>query len=229
MGWWRGTVCGSPPTEEIGVKLVERWMMALAIGALPPMVGLLAGWWGTFAFLPDGGVAIAGIAGFVAGLLLDVRYLGQWMRRAQDSPIWIWCAVYLIYSIGVFGFFMGVPAFNLLLAMPAGVLLGGRLARERAVGDQVMRSARGASAFTTAVLAAACAASAVLALNDPYTAANLEGMLRLGFHVTRPMVLGLILVGGSALLAAQWGLTASVVRWAHSRLAARPSPQSVTT
>ena len=211
------------------MKLVERWVMALAIGALPPMVGLLAGWWGTFAYLPDGGVAIAAIAGFGAGLFLDARYLGQWMRRAQDSPIWIWCAVYLAYSIGVFGFFMGVPAFNLLLALPAGVLFGGRLARERATADQVVRSARGACTFTTAVLAAACAISAWLALNDPYTAANLEGMLRLGFHVTQTMVLGLILVGGSALLAAQWGLTGAIVRWAHSMLAARPSPQSVTT
>jgi hypothetical protein len=148
-------VRGSPPKDEIGVMLVERWVMTLAIGALPPMVGLLAGWWGTFAFLSDGGVAIAGIAGFVAGLLLDARYLGQWMRRAHDSPIGMWCAVYLAYSIGVFGFFKGVPAFNMLLALPAGVLLGGRLACVRATGDQVLRSARGASAFTTAVVAAA--------------------------------------------------------------------------
>jgi hypothetical protein len=64
----------------------------------------------------------------------------------------------------------------------------------------------------------------LLAWNDPFSAANLEGMLRLGFHVTRPMVLGLILVGGSALLIVQCGLTGAVVRWAQCRLAARPSP-----
>jgi hypothetical protein len=217
-------VRGRPPIEEIGVKLVERWVMALAIGALPPMVGLLAGWWGTFAFLPNGRVAMAGTAGFVAGLFLDARYLGQWMRGAQDSPIWIWCAVYLIYSIGVFGFFMGVPAFNLLLALPAGALLGGRLARERARGDQVLRSARGASAFTTAILAAACADSAWLALSDPYTAGNLEGMLGLSFEVTRPMILSLIVIGGSGLLALNWVLTGVAVRWTHARLAVGSSP-----
>jgi hypothetical protein len=63
-----------------------------------------------------------------------------------------------------------------------------------------------------------------LALDDPFNAGNLEGVLRLEFHVTRPMGLGLILVGGSALLIVQCGLTGAVVRWAHSRLAARPSP-----
>ena len=209
------------------MRLVERWVTALVIGTVPPMVGLLAGWWATFAFLPEGGVAIASFTGFAAGLLIDARYLGRWMRRAQDVPIWIWCPVYLLYSVGVFGFFMGVPAFNLLLALPAGVLLGGRLARQRASGDQVFRTARGASAFTTAVLAAVCAASAVLALIDPFTSGNLEGMLGLGFQVTRPMVLGLILVGGSTLLAAQWWLAGAVVRWAHSRLSAQPSPQAV--
>ncbi len=69
----------------------------------------------------------------------------------------------------------------------------------------------------------------MLALTDPYTAGNLEGMLGLGFQVTQPMVLGLILVGGSMLLAAQWWLTGAVVRSAHSRLCALPSPQAFGT
>ncbi|RPI39154.1 MAG: hypothetical protein EHM59_22405 [Betaproteobacteria bacterium] len=206
------------------MRHIERWVMALVIGAVPPVVGLLAGWWGTFAFLPEGGVAIASMIGVAAGLLFDALFLGRWIRRAQDAPLWAWCAVYLTYSIGVFGFFMGVPAFNLLQALPAGVLLGGRLARERATGDRVLRSARGASAFTTAVLAAACAASAWLALSDPYTAGNLEGMLGLSFEVTRPMILSLIVIGGSGLLALNWVLTRVAVRWTHARLVAGSSP-----
>ncbi len=203
--------------------------MALVIGAVPPMVGLLAGWWGTFRFLPERGVARVTAAGIAAGLLIDGLYLGRWIRRAQDATMWGWCASYIAYSVAVFGFFMGVPAMNVLLAIPAGILLGGRLARRHAVSDQVRRSARAASAFTTAVLAAACAASAMLALDDPYTAGNLEAMLGLGFRVTRPMVLGLILIRGTTLLATQWLLTGAVVRWAHSRLSALPSPQAVVT
>jgi hypothetical protein len=217
------------PEEEVGVRRVERWVMALVVGAVPPMIGLLAGWWGTFAFLPERGVAIAGATGLAAGLLLDALYLGRWIRRAQDAPMWFWGAGYVIYSIGAFGFFMGVPAFNLLLALPAGFLLGGRLARQHAPRDQAQRTARSASAFTTAVLAAACAASAWLALSDPFTAGNLEGMLGLGFQVTRPMVLGLILLGGSALLAAEWWLTGAVVQWAHSKLQAQHQPQASGT
>lgn len=201
------------------MEFVERWVLALVIGAVPPAVGLLAGWWGTFSFLPEGGVAIASGTGFAAGLLIDALYLRRWIRRAQDAPLWVWCAVYLLYSVGALGFFMGVPALNLLLALPAGVLLGGRLARQRASSDPVRRTARGASAFTTAVLAAACVASAALALSDRYTASNLEGMLGLRFEVTQRMIVALIVAGGAALLAAQWWLTSAVVRWAHAKLA----------
>jgi len=30
----------------------------------------------------------------------------------------------LFYSVGMFGFFMGVPVFNVILAVPAGVFVG---------------------------------------------------------------------------------------------------------
>lgn len=209
------------------MRLVERWVKALGIGAVPPTIGLLAGWWGTFSFLPESGVAIASGAGFAAGLILDALYLGRWIQRAQDAPLWVWCAVYLVYSVGAFGFFMGVPVFNLLLALPAGMLLAGRMARARASGDQVDRTARSARAFATAVLAVACTASAAIAWHDPYTASNLEGMLGLPFEVKPWMIAALIVGGGAGLLAAQWWLSGAVVRWAHSRLSALPSPQTV--
>jgi hypothetical protein len=60
---------------------------------------------------------------------------------------------------------------------------------------------------TTCILALVCGASATVALIDPYTADNLEGMLGLSFHVTMPMIVGIILIGGSLLLVMQWWLT----------------------
>lgn len=200
------------------MKCVERWVMAVAIGAIPPVIGLMVGWWGTAAVLPERGVAIAALCGFVLGMIVDALFLRRAMARADDAPFWVWGAVYIFYSIGAFGFLMGVPVLVALVGLPAGLLLGGRLARQGATGDRVRQAARRASAFTTAVLAIACAASATIALLDPYTAANLEGMLGLPFDVTTPMIVGLIVVGGAALLVMQWILTGTAVRWAHARL-----------
>lgn len=204
------------------VRLAERFLLGIAIGSLPPIVGLLAGWWGTVGLLPDQGVAVAAFAGLAAGIVLDLLFLRRWMARAQAAPLWTWAAVYLVYSVGAFGFFMGVPVGIPLLALPAGILYGGRLAGRATPPDHVRREARRAASFTTAVLAIACSASAALALRDPYTAGNLEGMLRLPFHVTPMMILSLILIGGAGLLLAQWVLTRAAVRWAHARLTPAP-------
>jgi hypothetical protein len=167
-------------------------------------------------------MAVAAVAGLAAGIMLDLLFLRRWMARAQTAPLWTWAAVYLVHSVGAFGFFMGVPVVIPLLALPAGILYGGRLAGRATPPDHVSREARRAASFTTAVLAIACSGSAALALSDPYTAGSLEGMLRLPFHVTPMMILALILIGGAGLLLAQWILTWAAVRWAHARLTPAP-------
>jgi hypothetical protein len=200
------------------LKVVERILMALTLGAIPPIIGLLAGWWGTFAVLPERGVMIAALCGLAAGLVVDAFFLRRAMTRADAAPWWLWAGIYIFYAVGGFGFLMSVPMLIPLLGLPAGVLVAGRLARGDATENQVRRAAHLASAFTTAVLLIACIASATLALSDPYTAGNLKGMLGLPFEVTTPMIVGLILVGGAALVAVQWLLTGAAVRWSHARL-----------
>ncbi len=68
------------------------------------------------------------------------------------------------------------------------------------------------------MLAIACIASATIALLDPYTAGNLEGMLGLSFDVTTSMIVALIIIGGAGLLAVQWVLTGAAVRRSHMQL-----------
>lgn len=203
------------------MRYVERLLLAIVIGAMPPIIGLLAGWWGAIAILPERNWMLGACTGLAAGLTLDIFFLRRAAERAHSAGLWIWAAVYLTYSVGTLGFFMGVPAFNLLLGIPAGLLIGGRLAHAGAAPEDARRQAKQASAFTTGVLAVACTASATLALADPYTAANLEGMLGLGFEVTRPMIVALIIVGGAVLLGAQWALTGGVVRWTYARFPRR--------
>jgi hypothetical protein len=127
-------------------------------------------------------------------------------------------AVFLFYTIGIFGFFMGVPVFNAALAIPVGFVVGGKLASENADKPRVRRAARGAAWFTSGTLAFVCAASAFFALVSSSTASDLRGMLGLGFEVSQGMIIGLILVGGVALLVISWGLTVASVRLTRSFL-----------
>lgn len=195
------------------MKLFDSIIIGGILGFIPPVLLFLLAWWLTFALLPSTPYlpAIA-LMGLGLGILIDLRYLRRWVNRAYSLDLKLWMAIYLFYSVGVFGFFMGVPVFNVGLALPAGYLMARKLFNEKMDDQKRSSLIRATCFFTTGVLALICLASALFALTDPYTEANLRGMLQLSFVVTRPMVVGLILGGGTALLASEWWLTAIVMK-----------------
>jgi hypothetical protein len=200
------------------IRKFEKLVLAIVLGSIAPVIGLLLFWWGAVPFLAEGLVPYAGLAGLLLGLLADVLILRRFARKAYQLDTKSWMAIHLFYSACVFGFFMGVPAPNALLALPAGFVVGGRLTREEADESRVRAAAGRTAWFTTAVLALVCAASALMALVSPSTADDLQGMLGLRFEVTQGMIVGLILAGGAALLAFNWVLTAASVRFFHTFL-----------
>jgi hypothetical protein len=189
------------------MRKLETVVIGLIFGAIPVITGALAGWWLIIPFVPESLIFAGMLAGLLVGVLIDVAFLKSWIRQAYSTSPIVWGGVYLFYSVGLFGFFMGVPVFNVGLALPAGFFVGAYLAHQGAQPPQVKRMARRSSMVTTGILALVCSASAAVALIDPYTADNLEGMLGLSFPVTTPMIVGIILIGGSLLLVLQWWLT----------------------
>ena len=197
---------------------LERFAFGLILAPLVPLALFMGGWWGAYELLPENWIPFGALFGLLLGLLADVFLLKKLIDRAYKLGLAFWVAVFLFYSIGVFGFCMGVPVFNAALAIPAGFVIGGKLASQGADKLQVRRAAGRTAWFTTGVLAFVCAASAFIALMSESTASDLRGMLGLGFEVTQGMIIGLILVGGAALLAVGWGLTVISVRFSHKFL-----------
>jgi hypothetical protein len=211
---------------------LERFALGLLIAPLAPIALLMAGWWLAYERLPEAWIPWGTLIGLALGLLADLLFLKQLLERAERLSPAFWAAVLLFYSVGTFGFFMGVPVFNAALAVPAGFVVGGRMAHRAAdragASPPALSRALRAAAFrtcllTTALLALVCAASAAFALLSPSTPSDLEGMLGLGFHVTPAMLWGLILVGGAGLLAVNWALTALSVRLTYRWLASQPT------
>ena len=192
---------------------LEFFVRGLILAPVIPLAGLLAFWWAAYALLPESWIPFAAITGLLVGILLDVFLLKKLLDRRLGLLFWV--AVFLFYSIGLFGFFMGVPVFNALLAVPAGFIVGGRLAAENADRLRLHTAAHRTAWFTSGVLALICAASAFIALVSSSTASDLQGLLGLGFNVTQAMIIALILVGGVALLALDWGLSVASVRAAY--------------
>ncbi|PTY04302.1 hypothetical protein DB347_20630 [Opitutaceae bacterium EW11] len=128
---------------------------------------------------------------------------------------WLWMAIYGFYSVGMLGFFMGVPVFNVALAVPAGVLVGRKLAFDGSDAAGARSSAKKAAAFTAGVLFVVCLASATVALNSPSTGADLQGMLSLPFVVTQDMIIALVVCGGLLLLGTDWWVTVKATERAY--------------
>jgi len=172
-------------------------------------------WWISYALLPERWISLFAISGIALGLLADTFILKSLIKRAYQLGTAFWLAVLLFYSVGTFGFFMGVPVFNAALALPAGFVVGGKLVYEAADGVQVRRASLRTCILTTGLMVLVCVSSAFFALTSPSTSSDLRGMLGLGFEVTRVMIWGLILVGGAGLLAVNWALTGLSVRLTH--------------
>lgn len=206
------TACGNRNVLSSLLTKLEAPILAFALGAISPIAGLLAGWWGSLPWKSETWIPRCALAGLAIGLLINALFLRKWFHRRYAMSWLAWFGIFVFYSVGMFGLFMGMPAFNVALALPAGLVVGGKLAAARCDSDRAQRIIRRACVFTTLVLAAICTVSATIALLHPSTASELQHMLNLGLEVTSAHVTGLIIVGGVALLVMQWTLTAFVAR-----------------
>ena len=198
--------------EEYMMQKIENVIIGIIIGAVPVIACFLAGWWISIPLVPESRIFQYALAGFLLGILIDVIFLRNWVRHAYTMKLWVWMGIYGFYSIGMFGFFMGFPVFHVLLALPAGVFVGRWLTHKSVDPARMRKAAQQTAVFTTSVLGLMCITSASIALLDPSVAFDLQGMLGLPFPATSVMILGIILSGGTLLLAIGWWLTVKFVK-----------------
>ena len=194
---------------------VERLYLQIMIGLVPPILFLLIGWWGSLPLVAEESIKFFALGGLLLGLLLDIVFMRRWIQKVYTLPVGWFVAVYLFYSVGMFGFFMGVPVFNLLLGVMGGYYVGICLRHARKEKDEVERAARRTGFFAAGVLAVACLASWVIAFRDPSTAANINGMFHLSNPLSRESILLLSAFAAVGLVALEYFITRATVRFAR--------------
>jgi hypothetical protein len=187
---------------------LEKIFLSLLIAPLAPLAGGMGAWVLAYLALPEPWFPYTVLAGLLLGMTADIFILKKLLTRCHQLSLVFWLSVLLFYAVGLFGLFMGVPIFHVLLAIPAGFVMGGRLAAEKADSPRLRKTTNKTCLVTTGLLALTCMSSAFFALASPSTPADLQGMLGLDFSVTPVMLWGLILAGGSLLLVVNWALTA---------------------
>jgi hypothetical protein len=203
------------------MQKIEKIFLFLTLGGVAPLVGFLAVWFVAYQLFTDWKVFVAAVCGGLVGLVVDAFLLKRWVEKAYLMDWKIWMAIFVFYSFCMLGFFMGVPVVNLALAVAAGFYVANRLAHQSEVARQDQQLIYKTKVFTTFTFGLVCVASAAIALIDPYTADNLEGMFGLPFELTIGMIVGLIVVGGAVVIALNWWLMAITIqltqRWMHHK------------
>ena len=186
----------------------EKISYSIIFGGVLPILIFLAFWWGSLPFMKESLIFYLALFGLFLGIILDFLVLKKVFKKIYNLPKWFLSLVYIFYTICFFGFFMGVPVFNIFLAIPAGYYTGNKIRDSKNKNEELKKQT---SLFTTYIMILICLSSAFLALADSSTAANLEGMFNLNFEVTELMIIFLIAAGGTALVLLQYYFTKLVI------------------
>jgi len=147
------------------------------------------------------------IAGLLIGLLIDGYFLKGWIQNMYKLPSSLILMFYVLYNIGVYGFFMGFPVFNSLLGLIAGYYYGKKIGFENIVGSRQAKLKRQVLLITGAIMTLICVPTSFMAFEGDGVGGMIENILGLNFQVTDLMILGIIIVGGISLIAVQMLLT----------------------
>ena len=193
----------------------ERLFLLLMIGLLPIIVFFLLGWWGSLAITTEENIKFFAIGGLILGLLVDILFLRRWVRKAYSLPVGWFVVFYLFYSIGMFGFFMGMPLLNVLMGLVGGYYVGLCLRYANKEKAEVEQAAKRTALFAAGVMAVVCLASWMIAYLEPSIAANVQGMLKMEHALSRERVLIYSAFGGLGLVVVEYFITRWMVKFAR--------------
>ena len=189
------------------MKTFDKIFFGLLIGAVLPVSLFFTGWWSTFKIVLENQIIIFALAGFVIGIILDFLFLRRVISNLYEINTSNLILVYVFYSLCCFGFFMGVPVFNVLLGILAGYYVAARCAYSRRDIIYTEHFFRQTAIFTSVIMSLVSVVSATIALSDPFTPKNIKGMLGLNFDITKMVLLLIIVFGGAVLIVVQFFLT----------------------
>lgn len=180
--------------------ILEKFIFKLTLSAVFPLFFFFFFWWGSYFLGLVDYIPFLSVGGLLLGVLINVLVLKSWIHNYLSLTFPLFTAVYIFYSLAVFGFFMGIPLFNLIPAVLGGYYYGRKLTVQNTKESRIIKIRKKVSVFTSAVMFFICALSALLALTDTHTGNNLKEMLGLNFEVTNEIIIGIIIIGAVFLI-----------------------------
>lgn len=186
------------------MSIVDKLFGNIIIGCIIFAACICAGWW--FCYLFNLNIGLGMILGITAGLTIDCFVLRKVSAKFFEINNILLVLIYALYMIMIFGFFMGVPIFNIIPGILASFYMGRKMKFIKADKQMFQASIKKVYLFSTIGLVIICIFSAYIAITDPYTVSNLEGMLNLSFKLNDMAIWAIIIFGGGVLVGTQYYL-----------------------
>ncbi len=188
------------------VVIIESFILAVFFGLLPVVICFVTAGLANVIFLEEKGITYWALAGLVVGLFIDIIFVKSWVKKAYQINSRIMVALYVFYSIGVFGLCMGIPVLNFVLCMAAGAYTARRIYHNKAGPAEFEPAVRKVSVFAAAVMAMICFLMALWAGIGGMIGYRFETPF-LSFTFTIPVFFIIVLTGGALLVLLQYYLT----------------------
>ena len=183
------------------MKRSEKIITGFIIGgAFPLLLGMLSLVIWFFLDKNESKAPVFLISGLLLGFIIDIVFLKKWIDKRYELPVWFIAGIYLFYNICIYGMFMGFPVFNVAMGIVAGYYYGNRIYYNNTLDKEQNKLIQQVSMFTGLVMVVFCIASGIIALKGNSVGSEVRSMLGLDFEVTRPMLWGITLIGGTFLV-----------------------------
>ncbi len=171
-----------------------KFSNSILILPIPPVFFALAFWWTSISFISESFIKYLILAGLVVGILIDILLYKKYLNAELSTYVLL--LAYIFYMICVFGFFMGVPVFNIFVCIPFAIYIF------KYHKDYVKKF----TLVSTISMFVICFSSAFIALNSSSTLNDLNGMLGTRGYITNTVLYLIIGAGGVGLVIANFFL-----------------------
>lgn len=193
---------------------VESFIVGVILGAVPVLLCFVSAWFTSAVLLDDERtVAVIALSGAAVGVVVDFLFLKRLVKRAYKISSRVLAAIYIFYSVGVFGFCMGIPILNFPVGMMAGIYTARKMYHIEAGREECNRKIKRTSVFTAVVMLLICCLLTLWAIAGQMIGYRLETPV-LSFTFTVPIFFGVVFAGGAGLVLFQYWLTNKTARLA---------------
>jgi hypothetical protein len=180
-------------------------------GFLPVLLCVVAAGFVNVIYFEEKGIAYWALGGVGAGLIIDTIFVKSWVKKAYQVSNRILALLYLFYSVVGLGMGMGVPIFNFVLCVAAGLYIARRMHLAGADEETRNETFKRTAVFCAAVMAMMCCLITLWAIAGQMIGYRLETPL-LSLTLTLPIFAAVVLIGGAVLVLLQYLLTSAAAK-----------------